>query len=47
MGIKLRLAEPRVGHVRLRRKFDALDWSIETFGTAKNLRHLQKWSETK
>ncbi len=39
-NIKLSLAHPRVGHIRLRRKVTESAWRIEKFGTAIHLNHL-------
>jgi beta-lactamase superfamily II metal-dependent hydrolase len=38
--IKVRLAHPRPGHVRLRRKLNDAQWQVQTDGTATHLKHL-------
>lgn len=39
-NIKLKLAEPRFGHVRARRRSSESDWRLETFGTAVKLQNI-------
>lgn len=40
MGIRLRLAQPRPGHIRLRRKAGEVNWSIKSDGTARHLKSI-------
>ena len=40
MGIDLKLAQPRSGHLRFRRKIDESQWQIKMNGTAKHLRSI-------
>ncbi len=42
MKIKLRLAQPKSGHIRLRREADETNWTVEMFGTARHLSTLNK-----
>jgi len=39
-GIKVRLAHPRIGHVRIRRRLGEEQWRVDIDGTAVHLKHL-------
>jgi hypothetical protein len=44
MGIELKLAQPRSGHLRFRRKIGESQWHIKMNGTAKHLRSIRSLS---